>query len=48
MKLAGKLLALSLVAASATPAWAVGDPAAGQVKGIACFVIKGDDPEPAK
>jgi cytochrome c553 len=44
MKFSGKLLALSLIASTtlaALPAWSAGDPAAGQVKAIACMLCHG-------
>jgi cytochrome c553 len=41
MKCRSQLLALSLLAITALPAWSVGDPAAGQVKAIACMMCHG-------
>jgi cytochrome c553 len=41
MKPAAKLLTLSLLAATALPAWSAGDPVAGQVKAAACMLCHG-------
>lgn len=41
MKFTSPLLFLALLAALATPAWAVGNPQAGQVKAAACMMCHG-------